>query len=1109
MEHLRKNRQIYDFYKMLLFLNESTSDYLFLWDMKENIFHFAKEMPANKEEGIEGGFSYTVYSVLEMVCPGDRSKVENTLRNTMEGNYDSIDLDFKYLDQYKKKCWINCRAKVLRQENHQPFVMIGCLSRKVFADKIDLLTGLMNYNKMLENLDSNISNDICGHFMILGIDNFRDTNQRMGRSYGNDMLIKIANILENMNCTAYRLDGDHFGIDLPGCSRRDAEKFFGVFQKKTEELCSFSAGVVSYPLETEKDVSILVSYAENALGKAKNAGKNRMEYFSGEDYDKDLFRIKIRQEITESIKNGFHGFELYYQPQVSSNVYQLCGAEALLRYRSDKLGFLSPAEFIPILERSGMIIPVGQWVLEEALRQCARWRKIKPDFNISVNMSYVQLREASIVETVKRIVQNSGVPGSALTLELTESMQLQNYNYFNNIFYQWREKGIQISIDDFGTGYSSLGYLKSLDVDEIKIDRCFVSHIQNSAYNYKLLSNILELAHSAHIQVCCEGVEQEEELFCLDKMFPELIQGFLFGKPVPSDAFEQMYLTENSEYHKLITRLTGKNEKEKNRTSDVTDPEWKYRNMKNAMNSLDCAVYIIDAQSCELQYMNAACRQLTGRSDYRGKKCYQLIADKNKRCSSCRMDGQEPDECASVKVLMERFGENMIIRKRLLKWDGKPAVLVIARNMEEEFENLSSRVNNQLEEAYSIIKMFDKVLLSEDTEAFMNSLLKYLGNFYRCDRVTLFLRDKSLDIWQNTFSWKEKGIMDKNRYLELTTYERIKPWIALIEKEHDVFFQSGETEGNSNKDIRRELDTLGISNCMMCAIRFREEITGILILDNIDRYSENRTLLKQAAAIVEKKLFGKNEHVDEDRLLRRFIEKKMDHEILSYSKMGLWQIKIDRDNENYIMIADDNMKKLLGVSEKADPSACFHWWYSRIGGGFCHYVDNAVETMISTDRIVETEYTWIHPTRGEVTARCVGKKTGEKNGVIILEGYHRILEDMERIRILTGNHSYEYFEFHEDSDSIYFHSDRLLFFGSARKEENFPESWIQEKIVHPDSARSFADFFTNVSSVEGRRTIEVQLLDKQREYQWFRLVASCPRKDERDKDTMLVSALPV
>ena len=148
-----------------------------------------------------------------------------------------------------------------------------------------------------------------------------------------------------------------------------------------------------------------------------------------------------------------------------------------------------------------------------------------------MNVSYVQLRHEGITEKVLSLLKKMKLPGESLTLEVTESMQMQDYEYFNRIFYMWRKCGIHIAIDDFGTGYSSLGYLKSMEINEIKIDRYFVSRIQHSAYNYRLISNIIELAHSAQLRVCCEGVEEEEELLVLKDMEPDTLQGYLFAKP--------------------------------------------------------------------------------------------------------------------------------------------------------------------------------------------------------------------------------------------------------------------------------------------------------------------------------------------------------------------------------------------------------------------------------------------------------------------------------------------------------------------------------------------------------------------------------------------------
>lgn len=298
------------------------------------------------------------------------------------------------------------------------------------------------------------------------------------------------------------------------------------------------------------------------MDKAKEAGKNQLVFFTVEDYQKEVSSIQLLEELKNSVKNGCTGFSLVYQPQVKTGSYQLFGAETLLRYDAPERGRVMPNEFMPLTEETGLIREVGLWVLKTALNQCREWREKMPDFHISVNVSYVQLTENNVKEKVLEVLEQSGLPGEALTLEVTESMRLQNFEYYNNIFSEWKNAGIEISVDDFGTGYSSLGYLKHLEVDEIKIDRCFVSGIQNSSYNYRLLFNMLELADDAQIRVCCEGVEDKEELQVLEELDPDLLQGYLFAKPCDAKQFERMHFDKgnvaNQEYVKHIGQVQKK-----------------------------------------------------------------------------------------------------------------------------------------------------------------------------------------------------------------------------------------------------------------------------------------------------------------------------------------------------------------------------------------------------------------------------------------------------------------------------------------------------------------------------------------------------------------------
>ena len=340
MAYADDRKFVEDYYKMLSFLNESTNDHFFVWDIRENVVHFAKEINKDYEKRRDDIFTYRLQTLKDMIYSRDKERLLRLLGNIADGNESMVDVDFRYLDQFGKKCWINGRGKAVRNDRHQPFMVMGCLSRRVLAEKIDMLTGLRNYNKMLEDMGKNIARGRRGHLMVLGIDGFRDVNQRMGRSYGNKVLKQIAEILDRMKGedeTIYRLDGDHFAVDLMGRSRKETEGFFQQIQDRMDFLCTFSAGVVCYPFEKETDINILISYADNAMTRAKEDGKNRMVYFSSEDYNKTLSRIELRQEMRESIRNGFEGFELYYQPQVTSNEYELHGAEALLRYHSKKL----------------------------------------------------------------------------------------------------------------------------------------------------------------------------------------------------------------------------------------------------------------------------------------------------------------------------------------------------------------------------------------------------------------------------------------------------------------------------------------------------------------------------------------------------------------------------------------------------------------------------------------------------------------------------------------------------------------------------------------------------------------------------------------------------
>lgn len=1001
------NNRAQDYYKMLLFLNESTNDTFLLWDMERDIVYFSRQLTVLIGQEYKDGvpddiFAYKLEIIKDIVYRNDMPKVERAIRHVTRGTDERMDLNFRYVDKHGKKFWVNCRGNVLNEGGKEQPLMIGCLSGRVLSEKVDMLTGLMNYNKMLENVEKGIAKGKRGHMLILGIDDFREINQRMGRDYGNQVLKTVAEVLEeikNEKSSVYRMDGDHFGVDLAGCSKRETVDFFERLQKRTESMCEFSGGAVCYPYnENEKDMSALVSYAENALMQSKKNGKNRLSFFSSDDYKENASRMELLKELRESIRNNFEGFELYYQLQVTSNGYRLKGAEALLRYHSKQRGFMSPVVFIPLLEQTELIIPVGKWVMRQAFAQCALWRKKYGDFNISINISYIQLKDKSIVQNVINAAKEAKLPGNAITLEVTESMQLQDYNYFNSMFYYWKEKGMQISIDDFGTGYSSLSYLKGLEVDEVKIDRCFVRQIHKSSYNYRLLSNMLELTQEAQIRVCCEGVEEEEELRCLDTLSPELIQGYFFGKPMSADEFESTCLATEGSYNKFVTELRKRYHDHPVSARTPESASTESIEYKNILDSLKSIIYVVDKENLEILYMNAEAKKITGIYNYLGCKCFQVFTGRAEQCEECAMNNSEDVVNITSKMFYDLYGRKMYVSEKNILWHQREARLITALPVDGKDGPLNQKLNQDLYVAEKIIQMYELVQSGEKDDGILEKLVTFTGKYYQADRASLFLWDESLELWEDVATYHDQGVMDKERYLEVTTQAKIQPWLDYIRKNKVIYIKDRESLKEIDETLYKGFLKQDAQSCLLCGIWHEEQLLGVISIDNPEMVVDRLALLCKTAFLVEQVLLHNLDNNGARMMLHKLVENKLNHNILSVSGVGLWQMKIDKMTGDTTILVDENMKKLLGVDKDADPEKCYQAWVNNIAEEYLDYVKDARDTMMVTDKTAQIEYKGFSPQHGKVTIRCVGTKTSENEAVVTIDGYYRILEDMLQIR---------------------------------------------------------------------------------------------------------------
>ena len=258
-----------------------------------------------------------------------------------------------------------------------------------------------------------------------------------------------------------------------------------------------------------------------------------------------LFRsnkLKMQEALRKAVENNFEGFELYYQPIVNMEKACIHGAEALLRWKNGKFGMVSPGIFIPLLEDSGLIIPVGRWVIEDAMRQCLEWQKICPGFRVNINISFVQIKKSNVISDIDLCMEKFGFDSKNVLFEITESGELETGYSTQNILESFHRRSLNLAIDDFGTGYSNLRYIKEMMFNLVKIDQAFIRGIRDSQYDYMVVKQFTELAHSLNLKVCYEGVETEEDFKCVRELEPDYIQGYYFSRPVTSAEFEEKYL---------------------------------------------------------------------------------------------------------------------------------------------------------------------------------------------------------------------------------------------------------------------------------------------------------------------------------------------------------------------------------------------------------------------------------------------------------------------------------------------------------------------------------------------------------------------------------------
>lgn len=422
----------------------------------------------------------------------------------------------------------------------------------------DSLTNLLNRaglkEALTEILEQQNNNKIA--LLFIDLDNFKEINDRLGHDAGDKLLIEISNKLKENASNHYqiaRFGGDEFILfmeynhsfdELKNEIRDKILKLFNIpyTVNQHEFEITASIGVSIYPdnSNTRKE---LITYADIAMYKAKKEGKNRIEYYRSDLKNTITQKIDVKNKLRKAISKN--ELILYYQPQTDIKTNKILGLEALIRWNIHN-EIIFPDQFIPIAEESGLIIEIGEWILEKACKDLKRWHDNGNKLSISVNMAALQFKQPNIVETIKTIIKNTQIDPKYLELEITETGLMQQDNSIIEKISQLKQIGVKISIDDFGTGYSSLAYLKQFNVDKVKIDKSFIWKLEQNEEDKPIIKAIIAMSQNLNLEIIAEGIETKYQKDFLEESGCKLYQGYYYSKPVTKKEIENLIIKENS-----------------------------------------------------------------------------------------------------------------------------------------------------------------------------------------------------------------------------------------------------------------------------------------------------------------------------------------------------------------------------------------------------------------------------------------------------------------------------------------------------------------------------------------------------------------------------------
>ena len=536
---------------------QGTNDGLWDWDLVKNEIYLSPRWFAIL--AIEETKNPSADAWFERVHPEDLKRVTDELKRHFTGATPLFETEMRMRHEDDSYRWTLCRGVAVFDESGMAQRIAGSMTDITEGKVADALTGLPNRVLFRERLDRCIfrkqrDNSFNFSLLYLDLDNFKLINDSMGHEAGDRLLVAIARRLESSlreaESIVCRIGGDEFGILIEGFNSREAPIHIAkriISSVGTpislgcgrEVYASVSIGV-SYSNDGHEDASEIVQAADTAMYRAKEQGKSCYRVFDPAMKSDATKRLNLENELRHAVENN--QLNCHFQPIVEASTRKIIGVEALVRWTHDRLGKVSPADFIPVAEESELIERIGMIVLRKSCQQLAEWRRSSPrfaDLQVNVNLSSRQLKSKNLVEEILAVIANSGIPPACLKIEVTESTIMENPEQGAHVLSLLQKEGVKIAIDDFGTGYSSLSCIHQLSPDAVKIDRSFIDSIAQSSDKKTIVGAIIALAAGLKLDVVAEGIETESQHEIIRSMGCKYAQGFLYSRPLaPQELFE-------------------------------------------------------------------------------------------------------------------------------------------------------------------------------------------------------------------------------------------------------------------------------------------------------------------------------------------------------------------------------------------------------------------------------------------------------------------------------------------------------------------------------------------------------------------------------------------